>query len=107
MMDGGYKDVMTVSTAIDPSPENLIIKARFYLDEDFKECSYEFQHLLLEQIYLAFGEMLERVAEKAIQEQNLEQLMYENETREEFDKRMMETMPDQLQSLLDKRRKMN
>ena len=98
---------MTVSTAFDHSPENMIIKARFYLDEEFKECSYEFQHLLMEQIYLAFGEMLEQIAEKAIQEQNLEQLMYEGETREEFEKRMMETMPDQLQELLDKRRKMN
>ena len=87
MMDGGFKDVMTISTAIDPSPEALIVKARFYLDEEFKECSYEFQQLLMEQIYRAFGEMLEQVTEKADWERNIEQLMYEDESIEEFQER--------------------
>ena len=87
MMAGEYNNVMTISTAVDFGTENLIIKARFDLDRDFRECSYEFQQLLMEQIYKAFGEMLESVTEKAEWERNIEQLMYEDETIEEFQER--------------------
>lgn len=87
MMAGEYTNVMTISTAVDFGTENLIIKARFDLDRDFRECSYEFQQLLMEQIYKAFGEMLENVTEKAEWERNIEQLMYEDETIEEFQER--------------------
>jgi len=83
----GFNDVMTISTAIETTPENMIIKARFYLEEEFKECSFEFQRLMMEQIYLAFGEMLEQVTQKAEWESNIEQLMYEDETIEEFQER--------------------
>ena len=40
MMAGEYNNVMTISTAVDFGTENLIIKARFDLDRDFRECSY-------------------------------------------------------------------
>lgn len=82
-----FNDVMVISTAIESTPESMIIKARFHLNPDFKESSFEFQRLMMEQIYLAFGEMLEQVTQKAEWEANIEQLMYEDETIEEFQER--------------------
>lgn len=72
-----FKDVLIISTKLDFEPDGdntrVDCTTRFGMCPELQEQSYEFQHNLLEQVYLAFEELLEQLAFKVMEESGVEE----------------------------------
>ena len=71
-MKTDFRDVMTISTAVEMRDNDLMINTRFMLDKEFQYMSFEFQHIMLTEILSSFKDMLDQVKDKMIWEQNYE-----------------------------------
>ena len=97
-----FRDVLLISTKLSFEPDGddtrVDCTTRFGMSPELEEQSYEFQHDLLEQVYLAFEELLEELAYKVMKESGLE---------EQFQEEWEQGVKNFEKIIARKRRKMN